>query len=398
MTREDIFKQCTQQISKTNCLLLELPTGYGKSKLSIDLVNNLCDTVYKGKKVKMLLLVAKTVHKITWKDEFKKWGGINVDKVTIECYESLRKHIDEYFDIVVLDECHHIGSETRMELLRSIPHKYTIGLSATIPFKIKQFFKFRYHSQVVSCDITEAIEDEVLPEPQILLYPLELDNTEATETIEVNPKSKGPVRYGTYNDLWKYKKSREHAFLSCTKRQKLIDMNSRIDWERNQAMRTRSEALKTIWLHDCGVRLEYLANCRNQVSHDILKHLQRYRTITFCKTIEQCEILGKNCIHSKNSQATDVYDRFNEKKINHITTVNILNENANLVDCKYALFANLSSSEVLMPQRIGRSLRHKSPVIIVPYYRGTREQEIVEKVFKDYNKDFIRIINSTNEI
>jgi superfamily II DNA or RNA helicase len=78
--------------------------------------------------------------------------------------------------------------------------------------------------------------------------------------------------------------------------------------------------------------------------------------------------------------------------------VNILNENANLVDCKYAVFCNLSSSERIYLQRIGRSLRHKSPVIILPYFQGTREQEVVEKMTEGFNKDYIKTIHSIQEI
>ena len=93
-----------------------------------------------------------------------------------------------------------------------------------------------------------------------------------------------------------------------------------------------------------------------------------------------------------------MYRDFNEKKINHITSVNILNENANLVDCKYAVFANYSSSEVISTQRVGRSLRHKSPVIIMPYYENTREQEIVENMLKDFNRECIHTIHSVEEL
>ena len=43
-------------------------------------------------------------------------------------------------------------------------------------------------------------------------------------------------------------------------------------------------------------------------------------------------------------------------------------------------------------------MRHKSPVIIVPYYEGTREEEIVKKMFKSYNQKFVKVINSVEEI
>ena len=107
-----------------------------------------------------------------------------------------------------------------------------------------------------------------------------------------------------------------------------------------------------------------------------------------------------NTISSKRPAKSNqlIIDKFNAKKIDHITAVNILNENANLVDCKYALFCNLSSSEIVSCQRIGRSLRHKSPVIIIPYYQGTREQEVMEKMVEGFNKDHIKTIHSIQEI
>ena len=398
MTRGEIYDSCLTALSKSNCLLLEAATGFGKSKCSIDLVNHLCDTVYKGKKIRMLLLVAKRVHKQTWKDEFEKWGGIKVEAVITECYESLHKYQDECFDIVVSDETHHIGSEARLEILKTIKFGYFIGLSATIPNKLKMYFKYQYHSQIVSCDLVEAIDSYVLPEPQILLMPLQLDNTQYTETWEVNPRARGPVVYGSYKDLWKYKKEKIHAILSCTQKQKSNELNSQILWEKNQAMRTRNEVLKQMWLHHCGQRLEFYADCKIPIVKEILDRLKKYRTITFCKTIEQTEKLGKHCIHSQNKDATEIYNKFNQKKISHITAVNILNENANLVDCKYAIFCNLSSSEVCMPQRLGRSMRHKSPVIIMPYFKGTREEEIIDKYIEGFNPIFIKTISSVQQI
>ena len=47
---------------------------------------------------------------------------------------------------------------------------------------------------------------------------------------------------------------------------------------------------------------------------------------------------------------------------------------------------------------VKRAMRHKKPVIIVPYYAGTREEEIVKKMFQDYNKEFIRAIKNMEEL
>ena len=395
MTREEIYNQCVQKIDKTNCLLLESATGTGKSRIAINLINHLCNTVYKGREVTMLLLVAKRVHKQTWKDEIEKWGGIKVHKVIMECYESLHKYQGHY-DIILSDEVHHIGSELRLELMQSIQFGYFIGLSATIPLKLKQYFKYRYHAQVVSCDIIEAIEDNILPEPTILLFPLKVENTRQSETIEINPKASGSIVYGEYKDLWKCKRNKVHAILRCTQRQKLDELNKMIDWFKDKTMLTNNPAMKQSWLHFCGKRLEFLADCKLQWVKMILQHLSKERTITFCKTIAQTEELGKNCIHSQNKLATKIYDDFNNGKINHITAVNILNENANLVNCRYGIFCNITSSDLITTQRQGRLLRHKDPIMIIPYYEGTREEELVIKAVEGFSK--IKMIKSINEI
>lgn len=398
MTREEVNQLSISSLQKSNFTLLELPTGYGKSKLSIDLVNHLAATKYEGKKVSMLLLVAKTVHKQTWKDEINKWGGLNVTSLTVECYESLKKHEGETFDIIVADEVHHINSDARLEYLSTLGYGNIIGLSATVPQKLKQYFIYKYHAEIVSCPLIDAIESDVLPEPKIVLLPLQLDGTKVKETIEVNPKAKGPIQRGDYKKLWFYRKAKIHGIVSCTEKQKLGDMNVCILKEKNLYARTRQIFFKNKWLFDCGERIKYLANLKNDVVKSILAKLANERTITFCKTIEQAEYLGEHCIHSKNKDSDQVYNDFNAKKINHITSVNILNENANLVDCKYAVFANYSSSECVSWQRLGRSLRHKSPIIIMPFYEGTREQEILEDMLKDFSKESIVGIHSLEEL
>lgn len=398
MTREEIYSECLTKLKKSDFLLLELATGMGKSKQAIDIINYLVETKYQGKHTSMLLLVAKTVHKQTWKDEFKKWGGINVDDLIIECYESLKKHEYESFDFVVMDEAHHLNSDKRLDLFSTLTYGHVIGLSATIPKKLKQYFQYEYAAEVVTCSIVDAIEDEVLPEPQIILYPLQLDNVRPTESIELNPKAKGKTYYGNYNELWKYRKMKVHAIISCTPRQRVNEYNSQILYEKNRYMRTRQDFLKNKWLFDCGERIKYLANLKNHIVLSILQRLEKERTITFCKTIEQADILGKYSIHSKNKDSDIIYNNFNAKKINHIVSVNVLNEGANLVDCKYAVFANYSSSEICSAQRVGRSLRHKSPVIILPYYEATREEEIVNTMIESFKEESIHIIHSLKEL
>ena len=89
---------------------------------------------------------------------------------------------------------------------------------------------------------------------------------------------------------------------------------------------------------------------------------------------------------------------FNNKKIKHITSVNMLNEGMNLTDCKVGIYACLNSSETLIKQKTGRLLRHKNPIIIIPYYINTREEELVKQMLENYNPELISTITKFEDI
>ena len=113
--------------------------------------------------------------------------------------------------------------------------------------------------------------------------------------------------------------------------------------------------------------------------------------MTFCSSIEQTKLLGENDISSKNKKSKEILAKFNAGEIDHITSVNILAEGVNLVDCQVGIFAGLNSSELLQCQKQGRLLRHKNPYIIVPYYKNTRDEEIVTKMFEGYDVNKVKI-------
>ena len=394
MTREEIYQRCEREIDRTKGVLLESGTGTGKTKIAINLINHL---VEKDDIKTVLLLVAKKVHKQTWNSEFKKWGLNDSVHVVTECYESLKKHKDKSYDVIVLDECHHIQSDLRIQLLSKVSFNYMLGLSATIPKNLKKYLTDTYCLGVVRCSLQDAIEDGVLPEPEIMLLPLQLDNKVKCEMLEINPKKPGAVQHDDYEHLWKYKR-KHHAFLKCTKKQKLQYMDMQILYAKRLYMSTRSAGLERRWLRMCGDRLKYLAECKNDLVKQLLEKLSDKRVLTFCSSIEQTEVLGKNCIHSKNKMANEVLNDFNEERINHITACQVLNEGVNLKSCQYGVFANINASDIIKVQRVGRILRHEHPVVIIPYYENTREEEIVKEWVDAYDMKLVHKYNSLTDL
>ena len=400
MTREQITNDCLAAIDSSKCLLALLSTGIGKTRITIDCINKICDKVFSNEndRTDVLIVVDKKVHIQNWKDEFKKWGGVRTDNVVFCCYASLHKYAGSCWDVVVLDECHHVGSETRLNALSTINIAYNlIGLSATVPRELRAWFKRKYRTTIVSCTTQDAVNSGILPDPIIYLMPLVLDNQHVTELYEINKKDSSEPVLGQYKDLWVLKRRGKHALIRCTKRQYLNELDGLVQFYKKKAM-GGSTIMKNLWLRACGERLTYLANAKNQQVQAILSKLKNYRTITFCASIAQSEVLGKNCIHSKNKAAQEILNIFNAGKIKHITACNILNEGVNLTNCKYGIFANINASEAIQIQRIGRSLRHKSPIIIIPFFRNTREEELVRKWMENYNKNLIKVIYRPDDL
>ena len=73
-------------------------------------------------------------------------------------------------------------------------------------------------------------------------------------------------------------------------------------------------------------------------------------------------------------------------------------EGCNLVDCKIGIFVSINSSEILVKQKNGRLLRHKEPVIIIPYYINTREEELVKQMLENYNPELVSTITKFDDI
>lgn len=377
MTREEANSLALSQIDSTKYLILELITGMGKTKVAVDLINHICDRVFRNNEcsTNVLILVAKKVHKLTWKDEIEKWGGLKTDYVTIECYESLKKYKGAYFDVVVADEMQHL-SEARLNILNTIHiDEAFIGLSATIKTNMRDMFISRHNACVIKCGLREAVDDEVLPEPTVYLMPLTLDDKNYTYKTKRFGKNVITTQKGYYDSI-----------------------SSLIEWYKNKYFNSKNERMKNLWLSTAGKRLKWLSEQKEAIILSLLDKFKNHKTLTFCSSIEQSERLGKNNITSKNKDSIKNLNMFNLNKIKHITACNILNEGVNLTNCKIGIFCNLNSSEIVVKQRVGRILRHKSPVIILPYFKDTREEELMQGMIEEYSKDTIIEVEDIRDI
>jgi len=389
MTREEVGQEIVSLPNKY--VLAELPTGFGKSKIALDFMSGRLSG-----EPKILVVIPRLVLIDNWKKEFAEWGyGEYLKYVEFVTYVSFPKKAGSW-DFIIFDEVHHLSERCRGSLEYFDIHK-AILLSATVGRDLKKELCILFPDlYIYRVSTKQAIQEEVLPDPKVYLIPLTLDNTHANYEIVKNKSQKITLEI-PFSQKFRYAKVKNRRIvIKCTQKQYYDDMSSMIEWYKRK---TFNETFKNLFLRRSGERLKWLSEQKSAHVKSLLDLLSSQRTLTFCNSIAQTEELGTCCINSKNAkQSRENLDMFNNGFIDHITACNMLDEGMNLVNCRVGVYAVLNSSERMIKQKLGRLLRHPDPIIIIPYYRGTRDEELVGKMLEDYNPELVKNITNLTEL
>lgn len=382
--RENVARQMLN--TKKRHIILEAATGVGKTKLALDKTNQLYSP-----DARILIVIPRNVLIQNWINEFKRWEYIDMlNNVTFVTYVSMPKMAGTW-DIVIMDEAHHLSARCQ-QAMRHFHIKHCLFLSATLKKEHKDFIQSWTHGDVAHISVTtkKAIENEVLPDPKIILIPLTLDSM-TPDWLWYSRKQwkKLPLSHITifnYEDKWKALRMKKvpHA-LRCTQKQYYREMSGLIEWYKGKR---NNPVMKNLWLQECNQRLHWLSLIKLPFTRRIIRKLHS-RFIVFCNTIAESQALDIPAVNS--NEGFDNLERFNAGDIDSLVAVNCLNEGVNLVDCKVGIFNAINASEIMQVQKVGRELRHNSPVIIIPYFKNTREEEIVRKWMQNFGKSPITI-------
>lgn len=403
MTRDEIQNKAVELTSIHKRVLLAWATGVGKTFGFIKIQEML-------KAEKTWIVVAEVAHIKNWEDEYKKHGKEDLLKNTkIFCYASLKNNLNEEIDLLCLDEGHHATSDIRLDHLSSIRATNIVALTATLS-KEKKFLLDTLYGKFEAFSITlkEAIKWGIIPEPKVLLIPLELDKETKDCIIEQSwgTAIKKVIIHCDYRDRWQYltdKAKYPHMTLimKATQYEKNFYFNQQSDYWKKSFMRTRLEYMQTKWLLTGSERKRFLANSKTFKVKPFIKKLKNKRYICFCGSIEQAETLGgKNAIHSKMSVGTpaESIEAFSNHQIDNLYVVGMLQEGQNLPDIEAGVIIQLDGQERPFIQKSGRALRAKDPILFVFYYKNTRDEEYLGKILEDINPEYIRVITNIEEL
>lgn len=377
-----------QALKDKHRVILRWATGCGKSKMAIDLVNN-------APHGRVLFLVAERAHIKNWQEEFQKWGLQEAD-VTIICYNSLHKQKGEHYDVIVFDEAHHVFTEKRLEILWSLKADYIYLLSATLSIgKIAEIEDIYGKFIVSTVSLKEAISKEILPDPNVYLLPMELDNTKVNQEIKIG-KGKNPI-VAPYKDIKKYMYKSTPSIIQCTEKQKYEYLTQRMEYYKGKYEMSGSQIYHNLWVNTGSQRKRFLGELKTDSVRKLIKSLStRKRFICFCASVAQAETLSKtNTISSKRTskfnQAT--IDAFNKKLINRLYAVGMANEGLNLNDIEIGIIVQLDGKERLFIQKFGRSLRAEDPVAYIFYYKDTQDEKYLNNALDKIDSKFIKVLN-----
>lgn len=400
MTREKLIQSAVKGTHSFTSVALLWATGVGKSAAAIKMANAYVKGI-KSRKAQVLLVVAEVPHKDNWQKEFDKWGSINAS-LTIECYASLHKYRNTNWDLIIYDEAHHLGSDLRKDIFYSIKSVKNIFLSATMDDDLISFIESKVGKLGISrISLQDAIKYDILPEPHIHLVPLVLDNLKKDQLITEewgDTKKRIPI-YCELKDRWTYIKNKKQypnikLCMRCTALQKYNYFTEQFEYWKKQYMNCRQERTKNKWMQIGIQRKRFLGEIKTGAVLKLINSLDNKRFICFCASVAQAELLGKeNAIHSKIKKPETIIKSFNNKEINSLYAVGMLQEGQNLTDIQVGIIVQLDGTERPFIQKFGRSLRAEDPHQYIFYYKNTRDEEYLENILYGIDKTFIDTVD-----
>lgn len=315
-----------------NTVLLQMPTGTGKTRLFVSIINDL-QRYGKSfdKRINVLIITHRKelVQQITNELNNPKYGidpslitpedrySRNAPKpVCVASIQTLSRRLyqwaDYHFDVVVIDEAHHVKGQTYRDVLRTFKESKVLGVTAT-PYRLNGAGLVReFKELIVSPPIKNFIEAGWLSNYDY--YSIEGGN-EIYKGLARVPLDK----YGDYqvDSLWLY----------CRK-----------DHIRAQIVGT------------------YLKYARGKKG--IVYTINQAHNRQLCEEFQKCGIRAYGIDSRTNpSIREDLVNRFRRGKIDVLCNVNIFTEGFDCPDVEFIQLARPTKSLGLYLQQVGRGLR-----------------------------------------
>lgn len=343
---------------KTKFGILNLCPRFGKIRTSINVFNKF------PANSKILIAYPDGKIKESWESDFEELE-YNNPNVSFTTHLSLKKHINDTFDIVVIDEIH-LLSEAQLEVCKELfchnPH--ILGLTGTLSsFTETDIYESTGLTVVAEYPIDKAIEEGVIVDYLITVYKVPLDN------------------------------------------KKLINFNGKMRTEKKQfesvswvINKIDSQGGNSMFMRLARMRLIQKSYAKTEATKTLLDRFANERVLVFCGVTEVADKLGCPSYHSKSIEK-DMFADFVEGRGKHMAVVKIGNTGVTYKPLNKVIINYFDSNGENLAQKIFRcmameydNLSKKAEVVIVSSDEAV-ELNWLKKALEFFDKNKIKFVS-----
>lgn len=287
---------------------------------------------------------------VDWPNEVKQWYGTEGEEmwqlcVTAVCYISLHKVRGGYYDLVVLDEGHHL-TELSAQFFKANVVLSVLCLTATVPDPKTEPVKYALLREIAPVvfvyPLEQGVDDGVVADFELNIVLSVLDNKK--KIIPAGSKAKPFLQ--TEEAAYKYQHNRITALR--------IKVDQRLGDPASLAKSLQFMELAR-YRFMCNLPSK-LALARAIIKKEHTENPEHPRTLVFAGSIEQATILcGEDVYHSKSPKTA--LQKFLDMELDLMGCVKALNEGVNIPFLDQEIICQVDSNPRSLVQRIGRMVR-----------------------------------------
>lgn len=374
--RQELFQQASDLFTKSGRIFLNYGTGAGKSKIALDLIEDVINNSFKqnGEVTECWDIIVPTRLLVkNWQDEITKWGKEHLlPFLHIYCHKSLHKEELLRKRNIIIDEGQWLTETTLPVVNHILDNKKLIVLTATLSKRKRELYKVLgvTDKQTVTYKLDEAVNDNLVADYKIFVVEFPLDNVK--KQIEAGRKGA------------KYFITEQASYNLKTKLMKMSFVKGFAKFGIMQRMQ---------FVYNLPSKLEIAQWFEQNMPASM-------RTIFFCGSIKQADAVGSYRYHSKTS--TKDFDAFCEGKINKLAAVKSIAAGQNIPGLDAAVIVQAEEEDLPTIQKIGRASRKdgrddKVALIFILCATGTQDNKWVNGAISSFDHNKIHYI-SFNEL
>ena len=370
-----------------------LSTGFGKSKVAIDIIK------HKNPKKVVILVNSTLLRDIDWEKEFIKWGmkefyDNNVEMNTYQAAYKWRPETKDLTDVfVIADECDFAADTDELsKFFYAYPSTEVLGFTGFVTSSKREWFK-EHLPIFTELTASDAQNMDILNKIHFVFVKYELSNN--PNDITVNYMKGGQEK--------SFSQSENNAYDYAQKQvMSIIYESSKLNAEFMLGLITKTELDKQI--NSLDYKMKSVSSKRRELllhsktSQDMAKGVLNYiqvnhptsKTIVFSKRVDQSiAICGKDNVYNgkiPKKQAHINYSEFLSGVKTFLGVCDKVNRGANIEGLDRGILETYFGSDTKATQRMGRLMRLKADevatmYVLLPYYlrKGKDEKYTLEK-------------------